>query len=119
MRHRKLDSTRADVLRPRGRAAAQVHGRLRPPADLDLLPGEVDAGAERLPDRLLGREPPRIVLRRVRLAVAVRALQPRKAALRQACPVRLERAPDPLDLDQVDADAQPTLTRCARASPAP
>ena len=50
MRHRELDPAGADLLRPGGRAPAQVDARLRAAADLDLLPGEVDA-ASRAPSR--------------------------------------------------------------------
>src|SRR5690349_19383669 len=104
MRHRELDLPRADPLRPRGSAAAQVHARLRPSAHLDLLPREVDAGAERLPDRLFRCEAAGVVLRRVRLRIAVRALGVRKAALLERVAMPLERTADPLDLDQVDSD---------------
>jgi hypothetical protein len=82
-----------------------VHAGLRAAADLDLLPREVDAGAERLSDRLLRREATRVVLRRVRLRVAVRPLGLGEAALLEAFAVAVERAADALDLDQVDADA--------------
>ena len=105
VRHRQLDPARADPLRRRRRPPRQPHARLRPPGDLDLLPREVDADADRLADRLLAGEPRRVVLRRVRLRVAVRALGLGEAALAEAR-VPLERPPDPLDLDQVDADAQ-------------
>src|SRR5262249_54559990 len=77
-------------------------GGFGPAGDLDLLPREVDAAAERLPDRLLAREASGIALGRVFLRVAVRALRLREAALTEAR--ALERFPDPLDLDQVDAD---------------
>ena len=52
-----------------------------------------------------------VVLRRVRPRVAVRALGLGEAALAERR-VALERAPDPLDLDQVDADR----SRAARSS---
>src|SRR5689334_15556290 len=104
MRHRELDRACADPLRERGGAAAQMHARLRTPAYLDLLPGEVDAGPERFPDRLLRRETARVVLRRIRLRVAVGALRLREAALLERVAVTLERTADPLDLDQVDSD---------------
>src|SRR5262249_9780718 len=77
---------------------------LRPAADLDLAPGEVDSLPDRLPDRLLRREAPGVVLRRVRLRVAVRALRLGEAALAEPVPVALERTPDARDLDEVDAD---------------
>ena len=94
----------ADALGERGRPAAQVDARLRAAADLDLAPGEVDAGAERLADRLLGGEPAGVVLGGVRLRVAVGPLGGGEAALAEAVAVALERAADALDLDQVDAD---------------
>src|SRR6266508_2653226 len=105
MRHRKLDPRRPDLLRPHGGPARQMHARLRTPADLDLLPGEMDTGAERLADRLLAREAPGVVLGGVRLRVAVPDLLGREAALAKA---RMpdERPGDALDLDQVDADLQ-------------
>src|SRR5438477_421070 len=56
MRHRELDRARVHLLRPRGGATGEVDARLRPSADLDLLPREVDAAAERLADRLLAGE---------------------------------------------------------------
>src|SRR5579872_273174 len=104
MRHRELDPSGADALRPARGAAAQVHAGLGPAADLDLLPGEMHARAERFADRLLGGEAPRVVLRRVRLRVAVDALRLGEAALLEPVAVPLERTPDPRDLDQVDAD---------------
>src|SRR4029079_11226150 len=60
--------------------------------------------AERLADRLLAREPRRVVLRRIRLRVAVRALGVGEAALAETR-VALEGTRDPRDLDQVDADS--------------
>src|SRR5262249_54597643 len=59
---------------------------------------------ERLPHRLLCREPTRVVLGRVRLRVAVLPFRLGEAAGPEAVSVALERAPYPLDLDQVDAD---------------
>ena len=91
------------------RAASRPESRTAgfgPPDDLDLLPRERarDAEAERLPDRLLAGEPARVALRRVRPGVAVRALGLGEAPLAKALVPR-ERAADPLDLDQVGADA--------------
>src|SRR5215210_3863066 len=106
MTHGQLDSTRADLLRPRSRAPGEVNAGFRTSTDLDLLPGEVDARPQRLPHRLLGREPPSVVLRGVRLRIAVRALRCGEAALGERAPVPAECAPDAVDLDQVDADAQ-------------
>src|SRR6266511_1226499 len=94
MRHREVDRARPHLLRP----------GLRPPRDLDLAPCETDAAAERLADRLLGREARRVVLRRVPAAFAVRAFGLREAARREVR-VALERAPDALDLDQIYANA--------------
>src|SRR5690242_15372442 len=81
-----------------------MDARLRAPADLDLLPGEVDAGAERLADRLLRGEPARVVLRRVGLAVAVGLLGGREAAVAEAVAVALERPAHTRDLDQVEPE---------------
>src|SRR5581483_2066921 len=78
--------------------------RLRPAAHLDLLPREVDTGTQRLPDGFLGCEAAGVVLRRIRLRVAVRALRLGEAALLERLAVAFERAANPLDLDQVDAD---------------
>src|SRR5438876_918228 len=103
MRHRELDRARVHLLRPRGGATGEVDARLRPSADLDLLPREVDAAAERFADRLLAGESSRVVLRGIRLPVAVFALGRGEAALAEAGP--LERAPYTLDLDQVDTDS--------------
>src|SRR4051794_30694866 len=106
MRHRELDRLDADLGRPRGGTAAEVDTRLRPPAQLDLLPREVDTRAERLADCLLRREPSCVVLRRVRLRVAVRDLRCGEASLLEGGAVAFEGTPDPLDLDQVDPDAE-------------
>src|SRR5205814_1045679 len=78
------------------------HARLRAAGDLDLAPGEADAGAERLADRLLAGEARRVMLRGVRLRVAVGALGLGEAALAEAR-VSLERPRDPRDLDQIDS----------------
>src|SRR5687767_11442988 len=105
MGHRELDSPGPHLLGEACRAPAQLHARFWPADDLDLLPGEVHAAAERLPDRLLRGEAARVVLRRVRLRVAVRLLRSGEAALAKAVAVAIERPPDTVDLDQVDADA--------------
>src|SRR5437762_689848 len=75
------------------------------PDDLDLLPREraSDAEAERFAYSFLAGEPARVALRRVLAGVAVRALRLGEAPLAEALVPR-ERAPDPLDLDQVGAD---------------
>src|SRR5438105_2340303 len=70
----------------------------------DLLPGEVDPRAERLADRLLRGEAARVVLRRVRLAVAVGLLRGREAAVAEAVAVPLERPAHTRDLDQVQSE---------------
>ena len=67
MRHREIDRARLHLLGPRRRPAREADARLRPAGDLDLLPREADAAAERLADRLLAGEPPRVALRWVRL----------------------------------------------------
>src|SRR5207253_2573096 len=79
---------------------------------LDLAPREVDADPERLADRLLPGEAGGVVLRRVRPRLAVLALRLREAA-RPEARVALERPPDALDLDQIDAD--PHATRPSHA----
>src|SRR5205814_3223436 len=103
VRHRELDRTCVDLLRPRRRATGEMNAGLGAAADLDLLPREVDAAAERLPDRLLAGETAGIVLRRIRLRVAVGAFGLGEAALAEPGP--LECAPYTLDLDQVDSDS--------------
>src|SRR5207249_2935733 len=76
VRHRQLDLAHAEPLGTVGQPSREPHRRLRTPGDLDLSPGEVDGDseAERLADRLLAREPRRVVLGRVRPRVAVGAL---------------------------------------------
>src|SRR5262249_303614 len=91
-----------DLLGERGRPARQPDPRLRPTDDLDLLPREADAAAERLADCLLAGEARGVALSGMRTRVAVRALGVGEAAL--AKPVPCERAADALDLDDVDAD---------------
>ncbi len=113
MRHRELDPSRTDPGGPGSGPAAQVHTGLRPAPDLDLLPREVHAGAERLPDRLLRGEPAGVVLRRVGLRVAVGALGLGEAALLEVVAVPLECAADAVDLDQVDADSETLAQRFA------
>ena len=68
VRHREVDRARADALGERRRPPRQPHARLRSADDLDLLPRESHAAAERLPDRLLAGEPSRVALRRARRA---------------------------------------------------
>src|SRR5437763_8215317 len=118
--HRELDLPGAHALGPRLRLPAQRHARLRPARDLDLAPREPDARAERLADRLLAGEARGVVLRRVRLRVAVGALGVGEAALAGAR-VALQRPRDPRDLDQVDAhthgrNSKPR-SRSSRAAP--
>src|SRR5436190_7589873 len=106
MRHREVHRADAELGRPLGEAAGEAHRRLGPSDDLHLLPGERagDAEAERLADGLLAGEAAGVALRRVRARVAVGALRLGEAALAKAR-IAGERAPDPLDLDQVGADA--------------
>src|SRR5262245_4303402 len=113
MGHREVDRPRLDLLRPRGSAAGEPDARLRSPGDLDLLPREADATAERLADRLLAGEPRGVALRRVRPRVAVLPFRQGEAALAEARP--LECAPDPVDLDQVEAGAHRGPRASARA----
>src|ERR671936_2620767 len=99
MRHREVDPARAHPLGPRLRAPGEQDAGLRPPRDLDLSPGEADARPECLPDCLLARETCRVVLRRVRPAVAVLALRLGEAALAEAG-IALERPSDQGDRDK-------------------
>src|SRR5215210_5522547 len=104
MRHRELDLSGADSLGTPLRLAAERGSPIQPPCDLDLAPGEAHARPERLADGLLAGEAGRVVLRRVRLRVAVRPLGIGEAALAEGR-VALEGPCDPRDLDQVDADS--------------
>src|SRR5207245_1301421 len=85
--------------------ARELHGRLRPPHDLDVLPRERagDAEPKRLADGLLAGKAARVALRRIRARVAVRLLLRGEAAVTKAL-VALERAADARDLDQIRAD---------------
>src|SRR6185437_10554392 len=65
----------------------------------------VHAEPERLPHGLLRGEAARVVLGRVRLRFAVGPFGLGEAAFAEAVAVALQRAADPRDLDQVDADA--------------
>src|SRR4051794_30561103 len=105
MCHREVDPAGAARLRPLRDASAQRHGRLRPAGDLDVPPCKSagDAEAERLTDGFLARKPARVALRGVRARLAVGLLGRREAAVAEPR-VALERAPDAVDLDQVDAD---------------
>src|SRR5512133_1666162 len=109
MRHREIDRARAHLLRKGLRPSGEAHLRLRPARDLDLAPGEADAAAERLADRLLAREARRVVLRRPGSAVAVLPFRVGEAARAEAG-VAFESALDALDLDQVDADSHLQLS---------
>src|SRR5258708_2296697 len=104
MRHRKLDRARADPCGEGRRSTAQMHAGLRPSTHLDLLPREVHARTERLPDRFLRCEPAGVVLRRIRLRVTVGTLGFGEAPLFERVTVPLERAANALDLDQVDSN---------------
>src|SRR5215468_9692606 len=105
MRHREVDRADAERRGPLGEAARETHRRLRTSDDLDLLPGKRPghAEAERLAHGLLSREAAGVALGRVPTRIAVGALSLGEAAVPEA-PVTGERAPDPLDLDQVGAD---------------
>ena len=115
VRHRQLDLAHAQPLGALAQSPGQPHRRLGPAGDLDLPPGEVDGDseAECLADRLLAREPGRIMLGRVRPRVAVRALGIGEAA-RAEPGVARERPPHALDLDQVDADAHEPAAPASR-----
>src|SRR5262249_58481476 len=110
MGHADVDPSGAETLGRERRPARELHAGLRTAGDLDLLPGEVDAGPERLSDRFLRREPAGVVLRRVRLPVAVRLLCGGEAAIAGARPVALERPAGPPDLG-------PVATQAARGVP--
>src|SRR5687768_15979168 len=103
MRHGQVDRARANALGPGARSTRQLHARLGPADDLDLLPGEAHADAERLAHRLLAREPAGVALRRIRPRVAVRPLGLGEAALPEAG-IAVERTLHPVDLDHVEAD---------------
>src|SRR6188472_3616599 len=62
VRHREIDRARAGACRPRQDATGQPNRRLRAAGDLDVPPGERarDADSERLADRLLAGEAPRV-----------------------------------------------------------
>src|SRR5688500_2001777 len=108
MRHRQVDRTRLDTFGERRGPSREPNARLRSADDLDLLPREAHAAAERLPDGLLPGEPARVALRRTGARIAVLPLRVGEAPL--AKPWAGERALDALDLDDVDADlhgAQP------------
>ena len=120
VRHREIDRAgrrRAPPRRPRRpdrRTTAWAGRRSRSPARRSAS----DAEAERLADRLLAREAPRVALRRVRPRVAVRVLGLGEAAVAEPG-VAVERAPDAPDLDQVGADAdQSGAPRAIRAGAA-
>src|SRR4029079_1855481 len=83
-------------------ATRERDARLGRPDDLDVLPREPDAAAERLGDCLLAAEARRVALGRVAPGLAVVLLRPREAAVSE--PRALERPHDPVDLDQVGAD---------------
>src|SRR5215211_5440529 len=121
MSHREVDPAGAGPAGPGADAARERDGRLGTARDLDVLPGERpgDAEAERLADGLLAGEAGGVVLSRVGPRLAVGALGLGEAALAEGR-VALERAPDPCDLDQVDADVHCDSSRsiqsgrCAR-----
>ena len=62
VRHREVDRPGLHALGERRCSPRQPNTGLRPPDDLDLLPREPHAAAERLPDGFLAGEPPRIAL---------------------------------------------------------
>jgi hypothetical protein len=104
MRDRELDLPRILRQRPLERPAAEHDAGPTGAEDLDLAPGEGDAGAKRLADRLLRGEAPGVVLGGPRGRVAVGALGLGEAACGEAPAVTLEGRRDPVDLDQVDSE---------------
>src|SRR5918996_2738273 len=119
VRHGEVQLPRADAARPGLQPAGQAHRRLRPPGDLDVLPGERarDAEAERLANRLLAGEARRVVLGRVGARVAVLLLRGREAAVAERR-VALEGVPDALDLDDVEPDLHQPRSRRNRGTSA-
>src|SRR4029453_10528119 len=102
--HREIDCAGSDAPRPSLDPPREPDGGLRPPRDLDPLPREEagDAETERLPNRLLAREPGGVMLGGIGPSVAVGLLSGCEAAISKAL-VPLERIPDALDLDHVGA----------------
>jgi hypothetical protein len=105
VRHREVELARLVSPRPVGHATGEPHSRLGPAGDLDVEPGEGSRHAEpeRLADRLLAGEASGVVLRRIRPRVAVVTLGLGEDSLAEGR-IALERAPDPADLDEVEAD---------------
>src|SRR5687768_1649304 len=91
VRHGEVDAARADPLSPRGGAAGEAYLGLGTAGDLDLLPGEAHAAAERLAHRLLAGEARRVALGGVGPRVAVGLLGLGEAAGAESRP--LERLP--------------------------
>jgi len=82
----------------------QGDGWLAPPSDLNLSPGEVHTGSERLPNGLLRRKAPCVALCGPWLAIEFRYLSWGEAARTEAFWVSQQRAFHSLNLDQVESD---------------
>jgi hypothetical protein len=107
VRHRQVDRSGPDLVRPARDTAAEGDGGLWATRNLDIAPGKRtrDTESQRLPHGFLAGEAACVALRRIRPPVAVRLFRRREAALAETG-IPLERAADALDLDQVDADFQ-------------
>jgi hypothetical protein len=90
--------------RRRRRTTAEPHRRRLAGNDLDVARAEAAGQPERLDDRLLGGKTGGEVAPRSRAPRGVFELAVGEEPLRQPRPAR-QRALDPLDLDQVDADS--------------
>src|SRR5688572_21783633 len=119
MRHREVDVAGSDTFGVGCGSSREAHAWLRAPDDLDLLPREPHAAAERLADRFLAGKPTGVALRRPGARVAVLALGVGEAALPEAR--AFERPLDALDLDDVDSNLQtflhhdyPSIAGCRR-----
>ena len=93
--------------------AVQHHERLAGflPADFHVLPAKLraDAGAERLGNRLLGREPRRDKRRGMPVRQAIRHFIRQQNPLPEPLAEFLQRRRDARDFDDVNADAQDHL----------
>src|ERR671910_2061215 len=117
MRHREVDVAGSDTFGVGRGSSREAHAWLRAPDDLDLLPREPHAAAERLADRFLAGKTAGVALRRPGARVAVLALGVGEAALSEAR--AFERPLDALDLDDVDSNlhgAQPPARSSSRSA---
>src|SRR2546422_10786833 len=102
MRHREVDAADTRAFRGGRQPTGELHRRLGPADDLDLVPreGSRDAEAECLADGLLAGEAPRVALGGIGARLAVRLLGRREAPVSEPG-IPVERAPDARDLDQI------------------